>query len=405
MTPALAAVVGATALRLLIPAASVAPASTATSTTTPPSAEVTAEASAIDIAVVGNSADLARVRALLRPRPAGAAGIRWRRLDGFDPREILRTGLEREARIQTIRCWIDLTDRRHAHLYFAGRAGARFLIRDVALSGRFDELDLTSLAEVIDSSLTAVLEDSLAGITRAEAESLLSPRPEVPARRPEPAPVVTASSPPPAVPSNWTGGSASAGVFYAAQTFAAELPLVSGPGLVVSLPVAETHGSGEIALWLSGQYQIPASASGELASVRLETIATRAGLLGLWHLGGRHLGGPRRSRWGIEVRLGGGADTIHLIPRPGTRDGSAALTPARWSTSAAFTGAAGLVAGFGESDRIRLGVRLFADLLPIAAHYDVAVDGQAMAVVVPSRLRPGLAAELTVMLGRARRSD
>jgi hypothetical protein len=42
---------------------------------------------------------------------------------------------------------------------------------------------------------------------------------------------------------------------------------------------------------------------------------------------------------------------------------------------------------------------VFADLLPIAAHYDVVVDGQAMTAVAPGRLRPGLAAELTVVLG------
>ena len=390
MTPALAAVVGATALRLLIQAAATAAEPPAA---TPPPA--TPETTAIEIAVVGSSADLARVRTLVRPRTTGTAGIRWRRLESFDPREILRAAVERDARIQTIRCWIDLTDRRHAHVYFAGRSGARFLIRDVALSGRFDELDLTSLAEVIDSALTAVLEDGLAGITRAEAENLISPKPEVPARRPEPAPVLVAPPPAAPAPSSGTGGGARAGVFYAAQTFATELPLVSGPGLVVALPIAETNAVGQIALWLSGQYQIPAEATGDLASVRLQTIVTRAGLLGLWHLGG-----ARRSRWGVEVRLGGGADTIHLTPRPGSRDGSAALTPARWATSAAFTGAAGLVAGFGERDRFQLGVRLFADLLPIAAHYDVAVDGQSMTVVVPSRLRPGLAAELTVVVGR-----
>ena len=403
MTLPLAAVVGATALRLLMPAASVTPAAATTPAATPvapgsaPSPQKPAgapgAATAIEVAVVGSGADLARVRGLVRSRPAGAAAIRWRRLETFNPPEILRAAPEGDPRVQTIRCWFDLTDPRRAHLYFAGRSGTRFLIRDVPLSGKFDELDLTSLSEVIDSSLAAVVDDDLAGLTRAQAEQLLAPKPEVGRSRAPPEPLAAAPAPAPPPGAAWGVG---AGIFYAAQSFAAELPLVSGPGLVVSVPFAGAGRRWQVGVWLSGQYQIPARASGDLASVQLSTITTRAGLLGLWHLGGA---GARPSRWGIEARIGGGADTIHLTPEPGQRDSSAALTPARWATSAAFTTAAGVVAALGERRRTRLGVRVFADLLPIAAHYDVAVDGQVMTAVAPGRLRPGLAAELTVVLG------
>jgi hypothetical protein len=187
-------------------------------------------------------------------------------------------------------------------------------------------------------------------------------------------------------------------VFYAAETFAAALPVVSGPGVVVSGPViAGAGGRWQIGAWLSGQYQIPGDASGDLASVRLQTIVTRAGASALWSLGAR-----RSSRWAIEVRAGAGADTTHLTPQPGTRSSAAALTPARWSTSLALTAAAGVATAFGDGDRVRLGARLYADLLPIATHYDVAVDGQPTTVVAPDRVRPGLIVDLTVALGAAR---
>lgn len=390
MTPLAAAAVAA-ALRLGIAAA--VPAEAAAS---PAVENANTSAGAIEIAVVGTEADLARVRALVRPKPGAGGSIRWRRLESFRAPQILDAAPDAGARAAT-RCWIDLGNPRRAHLYFVGRSGARFLIRDVDLSGRFDEMDLTSLAEVIDLSLAAVLENDRAGISRAEAERLLATAPPPPAVAPAPpAAVVTAPAGAGAAPP-W-GHGLRAGVFYAAETFAAALPVVSGPGVVISGPVAVgAGGRWQIGAWVSGQYQIPGDASGELASVRLETIATRAGASGLWALGAR-----RSSRWAIEVRAGAGADTIHLTPQAGTRSSAAALTPSRWSTSLALSAAAGVTAAIGDHDRVRLGARLYADVLPIATHYDVAVDGQSTTVVAPDRVRPGLIVDFTVALGAAR---
>lgn len=397
----LAAAVGAAALQLWFGTASAAssavPAPTSDGASpSPASGSVRAAQGAIEIAVAGTEADLSRVRALVRPRKSSGA-IRWRRLESFRAPQILDAAPDPDPRAAATRCWIDLGNPRRAHLYFVGRSGARFLIRDVDLSGKFDELDLTSLAEVIDLSLAAVLENDRAGISRDEAERLLAPKPEPPAPAIAPAAVAVAATPAVEPSPAWSHG-VRAGVFYAAETFAAALPLISGPGVVVAAPVVGGAGGGwHLGAWASGQYQIPADASGALASVRLATIATRAGLSLLWPLGAR-----RSSRVVIDVRAGAGADTIHLTPQAGTRDGSAALTPARWSTSLALTAAAGVAVAFGDSDRVRLGARLYADLLPIATHYDVAVDGQPTTVVAPDRMRPGLVIDLTVALGAAR---
>lgn len=387
MTP-LAAAIGAAALQLWFGASGATASGPAPGDT---NGSARAAQGAIEIAVVGSEADLARVRALVRPRAGSGGAVRWRRLDSFRPPQIL----EADPREAATRCWIDLGNPRRVHLYFVGRSGARFLIRDVDLSGKFDELDLTSLAEVIDLSLAAVLESDRAGISRDEAERLLAPKPEPPAPAVAPPAAVVTAAPVAEAPPPWSRG-VRAGVFYAAETFAAALPLVSGPGVVVAAPVSAGVGW-QLGAWASGQYQIPADATADLASVRLATIATRAGLSFLWPLGAR-----RSSRFALDARAGAGADTIHLTPQPGTRDGSAALTPARWSTSLALTAAAGVAAAFGDGDRIRLGARVYADLLPIATHYDVAVNGQPTTVVAPDRIRPGLVIDLTVALGAAR---
>jgi hypothetical protein len=398
----LAAAAGAAALRLWFAAASATsavPAPAAASegaAPSPPPGSVRAAPGAIEIAVAGTEADLARVRALVRPRRSSGA-IRWRRLASFSAPQILDVAPDPDPGAAATRCWIDLGNPRRAHLYFVGRSGARFLIRDVDLSGTFDELDLTSLAEVIDLSLAAVLENDRAGISRDEAERLLAPKVETPEPPLAPPATVVAATPVARPLAPWSRG-VRAGVFYAGETFASALPLVSGPGLVVTAPVFGSDGGGwHLGIWASAQYQLPADASGELASVRLATVSARSGLSVLWPLGVR-----RPSRFALEVRAGAGFDKIHLTPQAGTRDASAALTPARWSTSLALTAGAGVATTFGGSDRVRVGARLYADLLPIATHYDVAVDGQPTTVVAPDRIRPGLVIDLTVALPATR---
>src|SRR6185436_16886777 len=114
------------------------------------------------------------------PRPLGGAPVRRRRADRFDPEEMLRplaaaattgggpsavppgsgapatgSGSSVAATAAAVRCWVDLSGARRALLYFSGRAGDRFLIRDVELSGRFDELDRQSLAQVLELSIAA----------------------------------------------------------------------------------------------------------------------------------------------------------------------------------------------------------------------------------------------------------
>jgi hypothetical protein len=92
--------------------------------------------------------------------------------------------------------------------------------------------------------------------------------------------------------------------------------------------------------------------------------------------------------------VGAGVDFVQLRPEAGTAGGAPVLTPARWSTSLVLSGAAALALAAGRRASVEL--RLYADLLPVAVHYDLAIDGSTSPVFSPWRVRPGLALVVSV---------
>jgi hypothetical protein len=333
---------------------------------------------ATEIAVVGSPDNLDWVRALVHPEVSGTAAIHWSRLDRFDPHDVLRSTTGADG---VIRCWIDLTDARRARIYFAARSGERFLIRDLELSGGFDELDRATLAEVLDLSLAALAEDERAGLSRAETETLLARRNAAldAARHPTPAPTPALSATPPPADSG-----PRVGAFYAGQAFSTGLPIVQGPGLLLAWPLGGSSGNrprGRLAGWLSVQYQLPADDQASLVGLRLQAVAPRAGVAIRW---------PR----GLEARLGVGADLTHLTPLGGTAGAAVSLTGPRWSADLLATAAVGAAVALAR--RVEIEALVFADYLPTAVRYDLAVGDQSSTVVSSFRLRPGIALELTV---------
>jgi hypothetical protein len=182
------------------------------------------------------------------------------------------------------------------------------------------------------------------------------------------------------------------GAFYATQAQSTTSPLVHGPGLFLATGESLMR---QAAVWLRGQYQLPATEQGDSIGLRFETIAIRVGGSVYWPVRNQGEGSSiRGASRNLSAQLGLGADLVRLSPQPGTIDSSAALTPARWSQCLAFTGAvAGSVA---LHPRVWLGARLFADLLPTAVHYDLKTDGNLSTVFSPWRIRPGLAFELSL---------
>jgi hypothetical protein len=309
----------------------------------------------IELAVVGPGA-LPRLQAALAAvdRP-----IRWVALDAMDRSQVTRP----PAQAQGARVWIDCTDATRIHLYFANWSTGRFLLREVPLAAGLDALGLETLAQMIESSLSALIADRSAGMDRAAMGRALGERPM---------PVV-----PPAAPPVDFG----VGAFYAAQAFAAGWPVEHGPGLAIRA----LQGSGRARLggWATAQYQLPEMIATDLAGVRLDTAAVRVG---------PELDLPISRGAALAVRAGAGGDVIQVASRQGT-NGGAALVAARtyWDFMAQFAMGARLQL----PARLELEAEALVDADFVLRHYDVNVDGHLIRIVTPWRVRPGIAVALS----------
>jgi hypothetical protein len=389
-----------------------------------------ADAAAVEITVVGGPRDLQRVRSVVGPRAIAGSAPRWTSVARFDPMEILEA--LRDSPSTVVHGWVDISDPGRARLYFAARSGQRFLVRDVELSRNFDEVDRESLASVVELSITALLENERASLTRAQVQQVLAAREQAQReqaareqaareqaareqaareqaareqaqreqaareqatrepRRDTPPPLQSGviALQPPTVATRGAGPAGPAfrvdvGVFYGANAPGGGLPVAHGPGLDLALAGrAEDRWSSGV--WLSGQYLWASQFAGASVGVELQSIALRGGLeLLLPVLACR-----------MSARLGVGADAVYLSPRPGSIDPNAMLTPARWSESLALTVALGIRRNLGS--RFALGGAIFADVLPTAVHYDQSAAGMSSEVISPRRIRPGLLLEIAV---------
>jgi hypothetical protein len=325
----------------------------------------------VEITVVGRPPDYENLRLRVGARIAGGVPLVWNRIDRFNPLAELLRGVP-AARAATLRCWVDLTDARRATLYFAGEGGDRFFVRELALSGRLDEIDQQSLAQVLELSISALMENRAIGFTRDEARELFS-------RTQPPAPAATA----PAVPARrW---SVMPAVSYAVESVGASLPIAQGPGVAVAFSPADGVGL-RLGLWVAAQYQLPATAHRPEIAVRLQTAAARAGVEARW--------------WRLRARLGAGTDSTYVTPLAGTAGAANTLTVAgsHWSTSWVATGALSLrlplEKALRAASRLALSAVIFVDLHPAGTQYQLQDSSGARVLFAAERGRPGLGLEL-----------
>lgn len=339
----------------------------------------TASAQRVELFVIGVPERQKWLTDSLGPHSAAGATLSVSPIAHFEPSDVLRVPTESSA---ALRCWVDLREATRARIYFSARAGKRFLLRDLELSGQFDEVDRESLSQVLASSWSALLDDEAAGLSREETRALLDQRAEPPASRLEAVPRARKTEQPPlASPFDLR-----LAAFYAIETFSRQLVAEHGPGLSISAGKPERQR--RWSLWLSGQYRLPESERGARIGVRLEGVAARAGLELLWPLG-VDLESAQRE---LSLRAGAGCDFTHLSPQPGSTGASPALTPARWATELVVTGSLG--ASTRLSQRAALGVRLFIDALPTTVVYELRVEGGTNSELSPRHVRAGLALEI-----------
>jgi hypothetical protein len=341
----------------------------------------------VELTVVGAQTPYQSLRDRIGAVTPSGVPLSWSRIDRFNPlAELLQS--DPRAHLRSLRCWVDLSDLSRATLYFAAPGGERFLVREVGLSGRLDEVDQQSLTQVLELSIAALIENQETGFSRSEARAMLSR----PATTP---PTLTV----PARPQRRPGrASLAIGVFYAVEDVAATLPAAHGPGLDLALRLdsylSATGPEGSTAapahdhrahpgLWLGGQYRLPISARLPDVGVRLRTIAARAGVQAEW--------------WRLCARLGAGADWVEVTPLAGTADPSAILSATHWSANLALSGslAARIPLAHVRGHEIELGLTAFADVVPTSVRYEVQDGAGVHAAFSPRRVRPGFALGLS----------
>jgi len=279
--------------------------------------------------------------------------------------------------------WVTERTPGEARLYFAvtgeTQAATRYLIRDVPLNKGFDELGSERVAQVVHSSVTALIEGSVEVAERPEIERELA-APVEPAKpslaRPhKPIFVEPPKSRKKQARRSSPGPSFSplAGAFYRGALSGDE-GFAHGPGLALG----GTLGYGRFGVGAvgRGEYVLPHSEHFEDLDITLSGFAARLGARGVWIVGETNL----------DLELGAGLSWVRYDPEE-TLLGPIPLARDVGTRFFEF-------ASVGASRRVgplRVGGRLELELYPVRYHYDLK-SGQEIGSA--SRLQPGLALEI-----------
>jgi hypothetical protein len=275
--------------------------------------------------------------------------------------------------------WVTLRAPEQARLYFAA-AGARdetvrYLLRDVPLDDGLDEIGSERVAQVVHSSVTALVDDSADVIARPDIEREL-PRPSPPPRAPPPAPAPARVDERP-TSSTGAGSAASfaplAGASYRAA-FAGDEGIAHGTGLALGATVFRDRlGIGAV---VRGHYAWPHAERFDDLDVTLTELSARLGGSGAFRSGDLTL----------DLEAGGGMAWVRYDPAstdsgplPAPRDTDERFF---WFASTGARHALGPV---------QIGARVELELYPSRSHYELDTGRE---LAVSPRYRPALALEL-----------
>jgi hypothetical protein len=276
--------------------------------------------------------------------------------------------------------WVTLRTDREARLYFAAAGESpettRYLIRDVPLDDGLDEIGSERVAQVVHSSVTALVEDSVEAIARPELERELAP--ETPATNAEQAKQVLPPHPADDVhPSASSGPSLTPlfGAFYRGA-WAGDEGIAHGPGIALGATLGfDAWGVGLVG---RGHYVWPRSERFDDIALTLSELSARLGARGVVRTGGPDL----------DLELGGGAAWVRFDP-----DGDASgPVPAPRGTDERFFWFASLGVGW-RVGPIRAGGRFELELYPARSHYELDTGQE---VAASSRYRPALVFEIVL---------
>ncbi|WP_437648840.1 hypothetical protein [Sorangium sp. So ce362] len=323
----------------------------------------------VEIVLTGAADNLGAIRTALESEALSAFAVRFRTAPRFNATALFAT---RASSGVALSCWIDVSDLRRAVLYFMDPVADRFLVRSIELSGRFDELDRESVAQVVELSLRSLRVDARASLDREQARALIlrqTTPPEALADAPVPA----------AAPARRRA--LELGAFYGVTIHSAEVGLTHGPGVRVAL--GGSWGKHRLALDTRFQYQLERRYEEPRIGLDLRTIALRADACWLYSLA------TGVTPLEVGVRLGAGIDHVDAAPRPGSA-GPSAFVPSAASASNALVLAAGSVVKLPLSRDLRLFTELFVELDPARVRYELSLEQGTETVLARYRLRPGV---------------
>jgi hypothetical protein len=336
----------------------------------------------VRVTVIGTLDQVNRIRSAVAEWRLGDRRVHWDTAAEFDKRAWFTS----DADEAVVHCWVDLAEGRSVRLYFANEFTQRYLLRTLETSGELDEMDRAALGQAIELSLLAMLEDRDAGVSRAQAESLVEPtaRAETP-----PVPADPIVDPPDPLPPSHGGDSGDdaprpweLGIGYQGGYWLAEAPLAHGPRLHVAYAfLAEPR----LSLSASGQHRLRATWHAELVSLAAESTALTLGAEVAPRLFGFASGASER----LAVRVALGLELAGI--EPSVREPS---PQAQSTSSRRFALPLGLVA-LESLTELPYGIAIrgggFVELLPVSPRYEVGVAGRRETALTTARVRPGVA--------------
>lgn len=184
----------------------------------------------VSIVVVGDEAAFQRILPLQASHALDQFETRWQRMDRLEVVDILERG---KGAGVALHCYADLRTPSDIRLYFVDRDTERFLLRRLPLPEQSEEMDREILAQVIELSLRALIEEKDTGLSRDEAVSLL--RPPEPAPPPPPPRPIDAPPPPPAPSPPARSWTVEADLRYTLRLHSQQVPWLHGPQAAVWL--------------------------------------------------------------------------------------------------------------------------------------------------------------------------
>jgi hypothetical protein len=274
-----------------------------------------------------------------------------------------------------IHCWIDLSDHELARLYFVAPAHDRFMVRELELGASLGEVELESLAQVIEMSLQVLLTNNDAGLSRSEARELLLKEQGERASARSVEPTEKRDERRAEHPSSVR---LRAAVHYRAVSLASDV-LLHGPGGSFVLEHTRELSLDEWSATIA--YAWPTRVEHPMAVVSLDRLELGASGARLWSLG-------RQTPWRIGPRFGTFVGATRATPEPGDSEGTYDLTRRSLRFELAVVPEVVLRLDLSRHCAAKVGLSLV--IVPKPVRYELTVDGRPERIIQERHVRPGL---------------